>query len=125
MSREVFNSFSVTLLPLESLVFSAECFVDRWSTKQFEFRRNHFRLVPQNSGNGRSLSDRHTTAPDAERNNGDCQMRTMSLILALAFVMAGSSMAGSPDSGLPGIGTFSYNGSPVVTPAPMVLAQAN
>ncbi|MCP1833530.1 hypothetical protein J2R76_001865 [Bradyrhizobium sp. USDA 4532] len=125
MSREVFNSFSVTLLPLKSLVFSAECFVDRWSTKQFEFRRNHFRLVPQNSGNGRSLSDRHTTAPDAERNNGDCQMRTMSLILALAFVMAGSSMAGSPDSGLPGIGTFSYNGSPVVTPAPMVLAQAN
>ncbi|MFQ3459581.1 hypothetical protein PMN64_40575 [Bradyrhizobium sp. UFLA01-814] len=119
------TAFPGTLLPLKSLVFSGECFVDRWSTKQFQVRRNHFRLVPQNSGNGRSLSDRHTTAPDAERNNGDCQMRTMSLILAFAFVMAGSSMAGSPDSGLPGIGTFSYNGSPVVTPASMVMAQAN
>ena len=52
-------------------------------------------------------------------------MRTMSLILAFAFVMAGSSMAGTPDNGLPGIGTFSYNGSPVVTSAPMVVAQAN
>jgi len=27
-------------------------------------------------------------------------------------------MAGSPDSGLPGIGTFTYNGSPVASPAP-------
>ncbi|MGY4478835.1 hypothetical protein [Bradyrhizobium sp. USDA 3364] len=54
-------------------------------------------------------------------------MRTMSLILAVAFVMAGSSMAGSPDIGLPGIGTFSYSGSPVVTvtSAPLVMAQAN
>ncbi|WP_338700314.1 hypothetical protein V5279_20150 [Bradyrhizobium sp. 26S5] len=52
-------------------------------------------------------------------------MRTISLILAVVFVMAGSSMAGSPDSGLPGIGTFSYNGSSVVTVAPMVMAQAN
>ena len=50
-------------------------------------------------------------------------MRTLSLILAVAFVMAGSSMAGAPGSGLPGIGT--YNGSPVVTPAAMIVAQAN
>ena len=42
-------------------------------------------------------------------------MRTISFILAFAFVMAGSSMAGSAETGLPGIGTFSYNGSPVVT----------
>lgn len=52
-------------------------------------------------------------------------MRTISLILAFAFVMAGTSLAGSPDSGLPGIGTFSYNGTPVVSPAPMIVAQAN
>lgn len=52
-------------------------------------------------------------------------MWTLSLILAVAFVMAGSSMAGAPNSDLPGIGTFSYNGSPVVTPAPMIVAQAN
>ena len=49
-------------------------------------------------------------------------MRTISFILAVAFVMAGPSMAGSADSGLPGIGTFSYNGSPVSTSAPMVVA---
>ena len=40
-------------------------------------------------------------------------MRTMSLILAFAFVMVGSSMAGSAETGMPGIGTFSYNGSPM------------
>jgi len=52
-------------------------------------------------------------------------MRTISFILAFAFVMAGSSMAGSQETGLPGIGTFSYNGSPIVSSAPMVLAAAN
>ena len=40
-------------------------------------------------------------------------MRTVSFILALVFVVAGSSMAGSAESGLPGVGTFSYNGTPV------------
>jgi hypothetical protein len=49
-------------------------------------------------------------------------MRSISFILAFAFVMVGSSLAGSPDNGLPGIGTFSYNGSPIATPAPMVVA---
>jgi hypothetical protein len=49
-------------------------------------------------------------------------MRTMSIILACAFVLAGSSMAGTADNGLPGIGTFSYNGSPVAAPQVMVVA---
>ena len=51
-------------------------------------------------------------------------MRTTSFILAFAFILAGPSMAGSTDQQLPGVGTFSYNGSPVATPAsqPMVLA---
>lgn len=44
-------------------------------------------------------------------------MRTLSIILAFAFVLAGASMAGSADSGLPGVGTFAYNGSPIVTSA--------
>ena len=43
-------------------------------------------------------------------------MRTLSFILAFAFVLAGPSMAGSPDN-LPGIGTFAYNG-PLIAPAP-------
>jgi hypothetical protein len=51
-------------------------------------------------------------------------MRTISFILAFAFVLAGPSMAGSADQTLPGVGTFAYNGSPVATTAlsPMVVA---
>jgi hypothetical protein len=49
-------------------------------------------------------------------------MRSISFILAVAFVLVGSSLAGSSDNGLPGVGTFSYNGSPIVTSAPMVVA---
>lgn len=40
-------------------------------------------------------------------------MRTLSLILGIAFVLAGSSFAGSPTGSLPGIGTFAYNGSQI------------
>ncbi|WP_187399374.1 hypothetical protein [Bradyrhizobium paxllaeri] len=51
-------------------------------------------------------------------------MRNLSFILAFAFVLAGPSMAGSSDQGLPGVGTFAYSGSPVATTAlqPMVIA---
>ncbi|WP_445221902.1 hypothetical protein ACKWRH_19430 [Bradyrhizobium sp. Pa8] len=52
-------------------------------------------------------------------------MRTLSFILAFAFVLAGSSFAGSPDGNLPGVGTFKYSGSPpVIAPAsqPIVVA---
>ena len=38
-------------------------------------------------------------------------MRALSFILlALGLVVAGSSMAGSADGNLPGVGTFAYNG---------------
>lgn len=49
-------------------------------------------------------------------------MRTFSFILAFAFVVAGSSMAGSAENGLPGVGTFSYNGSPLVGSHALVVA---
>jgi hypothetical protein len=42
-------------------------------------------------------------------------MRTLSFLLALAFVLAGPSVAGPRDSSLPGIGTFAYGGPPVAT----------
>jgi hypothetical protein len=51
-------------------------------------------------------------------------MRTVSFVLAFAFILAGPSMMGSLDNGLPGIGTFSYNGSPVTTSAPETLLVA-
>ncbi|TQF31901.1 hypothetical protein UNPA324_21480 [Bradyrhizobium sp. UNPA324] len=55
---------------------------------------------------------------------GDKIMRALSFILAFAFVVAGSSFAGSPDGNLPGIGTFQYSGSPITTATsqPMVVA---
>jgi hypothetical protein len=51
-------------------------------------------------------------------------MRTLSFILAFAFVLAGPSVAGSSDSGLPGIGTFAYSGSPTATSAPQTIVVA-
>jgi hypothetical protein len=51
-------------------------------------------------------------------------MRTLSFMLAVALVLAGPSMAGSSDSSLPGIGTFSYTGSPIVTSTPQALMVA-
>jgi len=48
-------------------------------------------------------------------------MRALSFVLAFGFVLAGSSFAGSADSGLPGVGTFAYSGSPVAA-QPIVVA---
>lgn len=52
---------------------------------------------------------------------GDRSMRTLSFILAFAFVLAGPSMAGSADS-LPAAGAFAYNGGPAVNSAALVFA---
>jgi hypothetical protein len=49
-------------------------------------------------------------------------MRTISFILGFAFILAGPSMAGTSDGRLPGIGTFSYSGSPANPSAPTVVA---
>ena len=51
-------------------------------------------------------------------------MRTLSFILAVGFVLAGPSIAGSSETGLPGIGTFAYTGSPIVASAPQALIVA-
>lgn len=52
-------------------------------------------------------------------------MRTISFILAFAFILAGPSMAGSSDKGVPEIGTFSYSGSPVTMTAQPIVVAAN
>lgn len=49
-------------------------------------------------------------------------MRSISFILAFAFVLIGPSLAGSSDHALPGVGTFSYNGSPIATIAQVLVA---
>lgn len=51
-------------------------------------------------------------------------MRTISFILALAFVLAGPSMTGTSDHGLPGVGTFAYNGSAATVSAPQPIVVA-
>lgn len=51
-------------------------------------------------------------------------MRTLSIILAFAFVLAGAPMAGSADGSLPGAGTFAYAGFPTVTSTPQATVVA-
>jgi hypothetical protein len=51
-------------------------------------------------------------------------MRTLSFFLALAFVLAGPTIAGSSNSSLPGIGTFAYNGSPIAASVPPAIVLA-
>ena len=53
-------------------------------------------------------------------------MRILSFVLAFAFVLAGPALSVSPSSQnkLPGVGTFSYSGSPIThsAPQPVMLA---
>ncbi|MET3969484.1 putative membrane protein [Bradyrhizobium sp. S3.9.1] len=65
-----------------------------------------------------------TTAAPPATELGHKIMRTLSFILAFAFVLAGSSFAGAPDGNLPGVGTFQYSGSPVTTTAPQPIVVA-
>jgi hypothetical protein len=51
-------------------------------------------------------------------------MRTLSFILAFAFVLAGPSLAGSSNDTLPGIGTFAYTGSPIAHSAAQAIIVA-
>jgi hypothetical protein len=80
--------------------------------------------LAQITGNSRWLSLCQRNGGDAGTETGDSQMRTISFILAFAFILAGPSMAGSSENGLPGIGTFAYNGSLLSVPAaqPMLVA---
>ena len=59
------------------------------------------------------------------RMRGDGHMRSLSfIILALGFVLAGSSMAGSVDGNLPGVGTFAYDGPTIAGPSQAVVVAA-
>jgi hypothetical protein len=49
-------------------------------------------------------------------------MRALSYVIALVFVLTGPSMAGSADRDMPGVGTFTYCGSPVAMTAPEIMA---
>ncbi len=49
-------------------------------------------------------------------------MRALSYMIALVFVLTGPSMAGSADRDLPGVGSFTYCGTPIATTAPKLMA---
>ena len=49
-------------------------------------------------------------------------MRPLSYAIALVLLLTVPSLAGSADSDLPGVGTFSYNGSSQFAPARSVMA---
>jgi hypothetical protein len=49
-------------------------------------------------------------------------MRALNYVIAVVFVLTGSSMAGSAGRDLPGVGTFTYCGTPIVTSAPKLMA---
>ena len=52
-------------------------------------------------------------------------MRVLSYIIATVLLLTAPLMAGAGDNDLPGIGTFSYGGSPVATQIPTVLVATN
>jgi hypothetical protein len=78
----------------------------------------------QNSGNAAWLSRAINNGGKPVAIAGDSQMRTLSVILAFACLLAGPSIAGSVDNSLPGVGTFAYTGSPVVTSAAQAMVVA-
>jgi hypothetical protein len=49
-------------------------------------------------------------------------MRALCYVIAFVAVLTGPSLAGSADRDLPGIGSFSYCGSPIPTPVPGLAA---
>jgi len=48
-------------------------------------------------------------------------MRALSFVIALVFVL-GPSLAGSADRDMPGVGTFTYCGSPIPAISPALVA---
>ena len=57
-----------------------------------------------------------------QSDDGDGQMRALSYVIALVFLLTGPSLAGSADGDLPGVGTFTYGGAPIVAPAFEIVA---
>jgi hypothetical protein len=112
-----------SLIWLKSLNFSRGLFRRGLTAKQFFCLTKPFPALAQTSGNSGWLSSQQRNGGQRRLQTGDSQMRTLSFILAFAFVLA-PSVAGLSDTGLPGIGTFAYGGSPIATSASQVVVVA-
>src|ERR1700712_2670232 len=102
-------------------MIGADCVVVMSAKKQFDQLTKPFSTLPADVRKPPLVihlpTTRRTAPPNWRR-----QMRTISFILAFAFILAGPSMAGSTDGSLPGIGAFSYSGSPLATHATQIVA---
>jgi hypothetical protein len=96
------------------------------ATKQFSRPTKPFLISTQNSGNGGWLLHSPTrTADSAGRKPETVKMRALNyFILAFAFLLAEPTLAGLVDTGLPAIGSFAYNGSPLITSEPAMVVAA-
>jgi hypothetical protein len=119
---ESFNGRSPSYWNLGDLI--SNCFVVGRATKQFSSPTKPFSAFRAEFRKPAMVIKRPTNTGGQRRTgkSGEKSMRTLSFILALVFVVAGSSMAGSVESGLPGVGTFSYNGTPVAPSQSLVVA---
>jgi hypothetical protein len=88
-------------------------------------RRNHFLRWRRHPETAIGYQVANRAADTVGSLTGDSQMKSLSFVLAFAFLVVGPSMAGSSEAGLPGIGTFAYNGSPMMVASarePIVVA---
>jgi hypothetical protein len=94
--------------------------------KQFSWAMKPFFAFGAERRKRRIVINLATTTADSAGglNRRESHMRSLSFILAFAFVLAGPSLAGSSDTSLPGAGTFAYTSSPTVTSALSVVVAA-
>jgi hypothetical protein len=88
--------------------------------------RNHFPCAAQTGGNPHGYQSPNDAADSRQLGTASSPMRAFSFMLAFAFILGGQSIAGSYEAtNLPGVGTFAYSGSPVVTGAPQAVLIAS
>jgi hypothetical protein len=88
--------------------------------------RNHFPCAAQTGGNPHGYQSPNDAADSRQLGTASSPMRAFSFMLAFAFILGGQSIAGSYEAtNLPGVGTFAYSGSPVVTSAPQAVLIAS
>ena len=87
------------------------CFVAAPQDETIRFQGNHFQLACSGSETSGVYQSTQQGSRAAVTESETYSMRTMSLILACAFLFGGASVAGSSEGSVPGVGTFTYLGA--------------